>query len=108
MLWSCVYLQKRTEKFVLKLSPEELISLVDLILFESELNCRDSPASKSNLDQVSCSLLQSRLPLLHSCLHSDLDNVKKVSEYLISCVKKWGDRYVLLGNTSFVQHDMLS
>lgn len=102
-LWACSHIpriwqgrdqktpQKRTEKFVLKLSPEELISLVDLILSESELNCRDSPASKSNLDQVSCSLLQSRLPLLHSCLHSDLDNVKKVSEYLISCVKKWGD-----------------
>ncbi|XP_056609183.1 integrator complex subunit 1 isoform X2 [Triplophysa dalaica] len=102
-LWACSHIpriwqgrdqktpQKRTEKFVLKLSPEELISLVDLILSESELNCRDSPTSKSNLDQVSCSLLQSRLPLLHSCLHSDFDNVKKVSEYLISCVKKWGD-----------------
>ncbi|KAI7803394.1 integrator complex subunit 1 isoform X2 [Triplophysa rosa] len=102
-LWACSHIpriwqgrdqktpQKRTEKFVLKLSPEELISLVDLILSESELNCRDSPTSKSNLDQVSCSLLQSRLPLLHSCLHSNFDNVKKISEYLISCVKKWGD-----------------
>ncbi len=90
----CVSLQKRTEQFVLKLSSEELISLVDLILSESELSCRDSATSKSALDQVSCSLLQSRLPLLHSCLHSDLDNVKKVSEYLISCVKKWGDRYI--------------
>ncbi len=90
----CVSLQKRTEQFVLKLSSEELISLVDLILSESELSCRDSATSKSALDQVSCSLLQSRLPLLHSCLHSDLNNVKKVSEYLISCVKKWGDRYI--------------
>ncbi|KAF4115851.1 integrator complex subunit 1 [Onychostoma macrolepis] len=102
-LWACSHIpriwqgrdqktpQKRTEQFVLKLSSEELISLVDLILSESELSCHDSATSKSALDQVSCSLLQSRLPLLHSCLHSDLDNVKKVSEYLISCVKKWGD-----------------
>uniref|UniRef100_A0A8C2E662 Integrator complex subunit 1 n=1 Tax=Cyprinus carpio TaxID=7962 RepID=A0A8C2E662_CYPCA len=102
-LWACSHIpriwqgrdqktpQKRTEQFVLKLSSEELISLVDLILSESELSYRDSTTSKSALDQVSCSLLQSRLPLLHSCLHSDLDNVRKVSEYLISCVKKWGD-----------------
>uniref|UniRef100_A0A673K780 Integrator complex subunit 1 n=1 Tax=Sinocyclocheilus rhinocerous TaxID=307959 RepID=A0A673K780_9TELE len=102
-LWACSHIpriwqgrdqktpQKRTEQFVLKLSSEELISLVDLILSESELSCHDSATSKSALDQVSCSLLQSRLPLLHSCLHLDLDNVKKVSEYLISCVKKWGD-----------------
>uniref|UniRef100_A0A8C1WSC8 Integrator complex subunit 1 n=1 Tax=Cyprinus carpio TaxID=7962 RepID=A0A8C1WSC8_CYPCA len=102
-LWACSHIpriwqgrdqktpQKRTEQFVLKLSSEELIRLVDLILSESELSCRDSATSKSALDQVSCSLLQSRLPLLHSCLNSDLDNVKKVSEYLISCVKKWGD-----------------
>ncbi|XP_003198200.3 integrator complex subunit 1 [Danio rerio] len=102
-LWACSHIpriwqgrdqktpQKRTEQFVLKLSSEELISLVDLILSESELSCRDSGSSKSALDPVSCSLLQSRLPLLHSCLHSDLDNVKRVSEYLISCVKKWGD-----------------
>lgn len=102
-LWACSHIpriwqgrdqktpQKRTEQFVLKLCSEELISLVDLILSESELSCRDSATSKSALDQVSCSLLQSRLPLLHSCLHSDLDNVKKVSEYLISCVKKWGN-----------------
>ncbi|XP_043089819.1 integrator complex subunit 1 [Puntigrus tetrazona] len=102
-LWACSHIpriwqgrdqktpQKRTEQFVLKLSSEELISLVDLILSESELSCRDSATSKSALDQVSCSLLQSRLPLLHSCLHSDPDSVKKVSEYLISCVKKWGD-----------------
>ncbi|XP_051995791.1 integrator complex subunit 1 [Xyrauchen texanus] len=102
-LWACSHIpriwqgrdqktpQKRTEKFVFKLSSEELMSLVDLILSESELNCRDSPNSKNTLDQVSCSLLQSRLPLLHSCLHSDLDNIKKVSEYLISCVKKWGN-----------------
>uniref|UniRef100_A0A671SM89 Integrator complex subunit 1-like n=1 Tax=Sinocyclocheilus anshuiensis TaxID=1608454 RepID=A0A671SM89_9TELE len=102
-LWACSHIpriwqgrdqktpQTRTEQFVLKLSSEELISLVDLILSESELSCRDSATSKSALDQVSCSLLQSRLPVLHSCLHSDLGNVKKVSEYLISCVKKWGD-----------------
>ncbi|TRY54796.1 hypothetical protein DNTS_001767 [Danionella cerebrum] len=77
-LWAC-------KQFVLKLCSEELISLVDLILSESELSCRD--LSRGTLDQASCSLLQSRLPLLHSCLHSDMENVKNVSEYLISCVK---------------------
>uniref|UniRef100_A0A6Q2WQK1 Integrator complex subunit 1 n=1 Tax=Esox lucius TaxID=8010 RepID=A0A6Q2WQK1_ESOLU len=43
------------------------------------------------LDHTSCSLIQSRLPLLHSCCHGDLESVKKVSEYLINCTKKYGD-----------------
>ncbi|XP_030646165.1 integrator complex subunit 1 [Chanos chanos] len=102
-LWACSHIpriwqgrdqktpQKRTEKFVLRLNSEELISLVDLILSESELNSPDSPQAKTTLDQASCSLIQSRVPLLHSCCHGDLESVKKVSEYLINCVKKWGD-----------------
>lgn len=91
--FSFLSVQKKTEKFVLRLSSEELISLVDLILSESELNSRDSPHDdKSSLDQASCSLIQSRLPLLHSYCNGDLENIKKVSEYLINCTKKWEDR----------------
>ncbi|KAA8585305.1 hypothetical protein FQN60_003999 [Etheostoma spectabile] len=103
-LWACSHIpriwqgrdqkipQKKTEKFVLRLSSEELISLVDLILAESELNSRDSPRDdKSSLDQASCSLIQSRLPLLHSYCSGELENIKKVSEYLINCTKKWED-----------------
>ena len=86
--------QKKTEKFVLRLSSEELISMVDLILSESELNSRDTQRddSSSSVDQASRSLIQSRLPLLHSYCNGDLENIKKVSEYLISCTKKWEDR----------------
>merc|ERR1711980_18927 len=85
--------QKKTEKFVLRLSSDELISLVDLILSESELNSRDTPHDdKSSLGQVSCSLIQSRLPLLHSYCNGDLENIKKVAEYPINCTKKWEDR----------------
>ncbi|XP_045571005.1 integrator complex subunit 1 isoform X1 [Salmo salar] len=110
-LWACSHIpriwqgrdqktpQKQTDTFVLRLNPEELISLVDLIMSESELHSRgdSSPPSnapgnaKSTLDHTSCSLIQSRLPLLHSCCHGDLERVKKVSEYLINCTKKWGD-----------------
>lgn len=79
---------------MLRLTSEELISLVDLILFESELNSRDSPGDDTGgLDQVACSLIQSRLPLLHSYCNGDLENIKKVSEYLISCTKKYEDRW---------------
>uniref|UniRef100_A0A4W5NFU4 Integrator complex subunit 1 n=1 Tax=Hucho hucho TaxID=62062 RepID=A0A4W5NFU4_9TELE len=99
-LWACSHIpriwqgrdqktpQKQTDTFVLRLNPEELISLVDLIMSESELNSR---GDSSTLDHTSCSLIQSRLPLLHSCCHGDLERVKKVSEYLINCTKKWGD-----------------
>uniref|UniRef100_A0A672ZW68 Integrator complex subunit 1 n=1 Tax=Sphaeramia orbicularis TaxID=375764 RepID=A0A672ZW68_9TELE len=103
-LWACSHIpriwqgrdqkipQKKTEKFVLRLTSEELISLVDLILSESELNSRDSAhEDKSAVDQASCSLIQSRLPLLHSYCNGALENIKKVSEYLISCTKKWDD-----------------
>lgn len=102
-LWACSHIpriwqgrdqktpQKRTEKFVLHLNAGELISLVDLILSESELNGSTSALGRGMLDQASCSLIQARLPLLHSCCHGDLENVKKVSDYLINCTKKWGD-----------------
>ncbi|XP_039629898.1 integrator complex subunit 1 [Polypterus senegalus] len=102
-LWACIHIpriwqgrdqktpQKRTEEFVLRLKPPELISLVDLILLESEMSDSSPSISKKTLDEASCSLIQSRLPLLHSCYHGDLESVKKVSEYLISCIKKWGD-----------------
>uniref|UniRef100_A0A8C4SG15 Integrator complex subunit 1 n=1 Tax=Erpetoichthys calabaricus TaxID=27687 RepID=A0A8C4SG15_ERPCA len=102
-LWACIHIpriwqgrdqktpQKRTEEFVLRLKPPELISLVDLILLESEMSDSSPSISKKTLDETSCSLIQSRLPLLHSCYHGDLESVKKVSEYLISCIKKWGD-----------------
>ncbi|XP_075894686.1 integrator complex subunit 1 isoform X1 [Nelusetta ayraudi] len=104
-LWACSHIpriwqgrdqkirQKKTEKFVLRLSSDELISLVDLILSEAELNSRESPGEdqRSSLDQVSCSLIQSRLPLLDSYCRGDMENIKQVSEYLISCTKKWED-----------------
>uniref|UniRef100_A0A3Q2GA51 Integrator complex subunit 1 n=1 Tax=Cyprinodon variegatus TaxID=28743 RepID=A0A3Q2GA51_CYPVA len=103
-LWACSHIpriwqgrdhkipQKKTEKFVLRLSSEELISLVDLILSESKLSSLNSPSTdKGCLDQASCSLIQSRLPLLHSYCDGSLENIKKVSEYLINCTKKWDD-----------------
>uniref|UniRef100_A0A3B3QNR6 Integrator complex subunit 1 n=1 Tax=Paramormyrops kingsleyae TaxID=1676925 RepID=A0A3B3QNR6_9TELE len=79
--------QKRMEKFMLRLTAPELISLVDLILCESEMSAQAPGGHES----ASCSLIQSRLPLLHSCCHGGLQNVKKVSEYLINYIKSWGD-----------------
>uniref|UniRef100_A0A8D3D451 Integrator complex subunit 1 n=1 Tax=Scophthalmus maximus TaxID=52904 RepID=A0A8D3D451_SCOMX len=102
-LWACSHIPRiwqgrdqkipqKTEKFVLRLSSEELVSLVDLILSESELNGRDQQHDdKGGVDQASRSLIQSRLPLIHSYCNGDLENIKKVSEYLISCTKKWED-----------------
>ncbi|KAL0992825.1 hypothetical protein UPYG_G00099040 [Umbra pygmaea] len=109
-LWACSHIpriwqgrdlktpQKQTDTYVLRLNPEELVSLVDLILSESELSGRPSPlplpplGNARNLPEpAACALIQSRLPLLHGCCHGDLENVKKVAEYLISCTKKWGD-----------------
>lgn len=101
-LWACSHIpriwqgrdqkisEKKTEKFVLRLSAEELISLVELILAESELNSHNTTLNEKSL-QSSNSLLQSRLPLLHSYCNGDLDNIKRVSEYLISCTKKRED-----------------
>uniref|UniRef100_A0A668UDN3 Uncharacterized protein n=1 Tax=Oreochromis aureus TaxID=47969 RepID=A0A668UDN3_OREAU len=103
-LWACSHIpriwqgrdqkipQKKTEKFVLRLSSEELISLMDLILSESELNSHDTLHNdKNSVDQAPCSLIQSRLPLLHSYCNGNLEDIKKVSEYLINCSKKWED-----------------
>lgn len=92
-VFSFLPVQKKTEKFVLGLSSEELISLVDLILSESELSSQNSPHSdKCDMEQATCSLIQSRLPLLHSYCSGDLENIKKISEYLINCTKKWDDK----------------
>ncbi|XP_054616240.1 integrator complex subunit 1 isoform X2 [Dunckerocampus dactyliophorus] len=103
-LWACSHIpriwqgrdqkisQKKTEKFVLRLSSEELISLVDLILAESELNVRNSTHDEQSVaEEACCSLIQARLPLLRSYCNGRLENIKKVSEYLISCTKKWED-----------------
>uniref|UniRef100_A0A669F6N8 Integrator complex subunit 1 n=1 Tax=Oreochromis niloticus TaxID=8128 RepID=A0A669F6N8_ORENI len=102
-LWACSHIPRiwqgrdqkipqKTEKFVLRLSSEELISLMDLILSESELNSHDTLHNdKNSVDQAPCSLIQSRLPLLHSYCNGNLEDIKKVSEYLINCSKKWED-----------------
>lgn len=78
-------LQKRREEFVLHLKASELISMVELILAEAETRYQ-------NTDEASCTLIQSRLPLLLSCSHGDLENIKKVTEYLTSCIQQWGSR----------------
>lgn len=66
---------------------------MDLILSESELNSHDTlQDDKNSVDQAPCSLIQSRLPLLHSYCDGNLEDIKKVSEYLINCSKKWEDR----------------
>ncbi|XP_016896225.1 integrator complex subunit 1 isoform X3 [Cynoglossus semilaevis] len=105
-LWACSHIpriwqgrdqkipQKKTEKFVLRLSSEELISLVDLILSESELisHTKEEQDDEGRVDQACRSLIQSRLPLLHSYCNGDLENIKKVSQYLINCTATWEDR----------------
>ncbi|XP_021395378.2 integrator complex subunit 1 isoform X1 [Lonchura striata] len=98
-LWACIHIpriwqgrdqrtpQKRREEFVLHLRASELISMVELILAEAETRYQ-------NTDEASCTLIQSRLPLLLSCSHGDLENVKKVTEYLTSCIQQWGSSSV--------------
>ncbi|NWZ80872.1 INT1 protein, partial [Poecile atricapillus] len=98
-LWACIHIpriwqgrdqrtpQKRREEFVLHLKASELISMVELILAEAETRYQ-------NTDEASCTLIQSRLPLLLSCSHGDLENVKKVTEYLTSCIQQWGSSSV--------------
>ncbi|XP_064415075.1 integrator complex subunit 1 isoform X2 [Latimeria chalumnae] len=97
-LWACVHIprirqgrdqktpQKRTEEDVLRLKQSELVSLVDLILSESETNSRSASQT-----ETSCTLIQSRLPLLLSCCRGDVERIKKVTEYLTGCIKQWGD-----------------
>ncbi|NXX35136.1 INT1 protein, partial [Nicator chloris] len=98
-LWACIHIpriwqgrdqrtpQKRREEFVLHLKASELISMVELILAEAETRYQ-------NADEASCTLIQSRLPLLLSCSHGDLENIKKVTEYLTSCIQQWGSSSV--------------
>ncbi|NXJ31092.1 INT1 protein, partial [Dicrurus megarhynchus] len=98
-LWACIHIpriwqgrdqrtpQKRREEFVLHLKASELVSMVELILAEAETRYQ-------NTDEASCTLIQSRLPLLLSCSHGDLENIKKVTEYLTSCIQQWGNSSV--------------
>ncbi|NXA75610.1 INT1 protein, partial [Thryothorus ludovicianus] len=98
-LWACIHIpriwqgrdqrtpQKRREEFVLHLKASELISMVELILAEAETRYQ-------NTEEASCTLIQSRLPLLLSCSHGDLENIKKVTEYLTSCIQQWGSSSV--------------
>ncbi|NWH37453.1 INT1 protein, partial [Chloropsis hardwickii] len=98
-LWACIHIpriwqgrdqrtpQKRREEFVLHLKASELISMVELILAEAETRHQST-------DEASCTLIQSRLPLLLSCSHGDLENIKKVTEYLTSCIQQWGSSSV--------------
>nr|XP_054499416.1 integrator complex subunit 1 isoform X6 [Agelaius phoeniceus] len=98
-LWACIHIpriwqgrdqrtpQKRREEFVLHLKASELISMVELILAEAETR-------HQNTDEASCTLIQSRLPLLLSCSHGDLENIKKVTEYLTNCIQQWGSSSV--------------
>nr|XP_056722177.1 integrator complex subunit 1 [Euleptes europaea] len=95
-LWACIHIpriwqgrdqripQKRREEFVLRLKAPELVSLVELILAESETR---SSTSK----EAACSAIQSRLPLLLSCCHGVVENIKKVVEYLTGGVQRWGN-----------------
>ncbi|XP_035195444.1 integrator complex subunit 1 isoform X3 [Oxyura jamaicensis] len=98
-LWACIHIpriwqgrdqrtpQKRREEFVLHLKASELISMVELILAEAETRYQ-------NTEEASCTLIQSRLPLLLSCSHGDLESIKKVTEYLTSCIQQWGSSSV--------------
>ncbi|XP_074866589.1 integrator complex subunit 1 isoform X2 [Carettochelys insculpta] len=98
-LWACIHIpriwqgrdqrtpQKRREEFVLQLKAPELISLVELILAESDTRSQ-------NTEEASCTLIQSRLPLLLSCCHGDLESIKKVTEYLTGCIQQWGSSSV--------------
>ncbi|NXI52993.1 INT1 protein, partial [Chloroceryle aenea] len=98
-LWACIHIpriwqgrdqrtpQKRREEFVLHLKASELISMVELILAEAETRHQST-------EEASCTLIQSRLPLLLSCSHGDLESIKKVTEYLTSCIQQWGSSSV--------------
>lgn len=72
---------------MLHLKASELISMVELILAEAETRYQ-------NTEEASCTLIQSRLPLLLSCSHGDLESMKKVTEYLTSCIQQWGSSSV--------------
>ncbi|XP_072838924.2 integrator complex subunit 1 [Pogona vitticeps] len=94
-LWACIHIpriwqgrdqripQKRREEFVLCLKAPQLISLVELILAESETR---NPDPK----EASFAATQSRLPLLLSCCHGDVESIKKVTGYLAGGLQQWG------------------
>ncbi|KAL7979401.1 hypothetical protein Chor_015425 [Crotalus horridus] len=94
-LWACIHMpriwqgrdqripQKRREEFILRLKTSELLSLVDLILAESENRTPDPKGT-------SCLVTQSRLPLLLSCCHGNVQRIQKITGYLISSIQKWG------------------
>ncbi|XP_043945691.1 integrator complex subunit 1 [Protopterus annectens] len=103
-LWACVHIpriwqgwdqkipRKRREEFVLSLMPAKLICLVELILSESEMKGQSSSQTKRVCDdETSDTLIQSRLPLLLSFCHGESESIKKVAEYLITCIKQRGE-----------------
>ncbi|XP_047389738.1 integrator complex subunit 1 isoform X2 [Sciurus carolinensis] len=95
-LWACIHVpriwqgrdqrtpQKRREELALRVQAPELISLVELILAEAETRSQDGDAS-------AWTLIQARLPLLLSCCCGDEESIRKVTEYLTSCIQQWGD-----------------
>ncbi|XP_027778561.2 integrator complex subunit 1 [Marmota flaviventris] len=95
-LWACIHVpriwqgrdqrtpQKRREELALRVQAPELISLVELILAEAETRSQDG-------DATAWTLIQARLPLLLSCCHGDDESIRKVTEYLTSCIQQWGD-----------------
>ncbi|XP_055507319.1 integrator complex subunit 1 isoform X2 [Leucoraja erinacea] len=106
-LWACTRIpriwqgrdqrtpQKHTKEYVLCLKKSELISLVDIILLESEAKVHVGTPIKKPSEDVTGTLIRSRIPLLLSCCHGNLDNIKKVTEYLISCIKQRGESSVM-------------
>eukprot|EP00079_Xenopus_tropicalis_P030398 XP_012826387.1 PREDICTED: integrator complex subunit 1 [Xenopus tropicalis] len=95
-LWACIHIpriwqgrdqrtpQKRRDEYVLRLKQSELLCLVDLIISEAETRGQGS-------EEIACPLIQSRLPLLINSCQGDQENIKKVMEHLISCIKQWGN-----------------
>lgn len=58
---------------------------MELILAEAETRSQDG-------DATAWTLIQARLPLLLSCCRGDDESIRKVTEYLTSCIQQWGDR----------------
>ncbi|XP_062914735.1 integrator complex subunit 1 isoform X2 [Mobula hypostoma] len=106
-LWACVHIpriwqgrdqrtpQKHTKEYVLCLKKSELISLVDIVLLESEAKICTATHNKKPADDITGTLIRCRIPLLLNCCHGDLDNIKKVTDYLISCIKQRGESSVM-------------
>uniref|UniRef100_A0A7N5ZTP9 Integrator complex subunit 1 n=1 Tax=Anabas testudineus TaxID=64144 RepID=A0A7N5ZTP9_ANATE len=106
-LWACSHIpriwqgrdqkipQKKTEKFVLQLSSEELISLVDLILSESELSSHNSPHNdKCNVEQLD--VLVHRLVTLLADVGESKSAESRVSDANLACRKLAVSHPVLL------------